>query len=730
MGGAEGATPDEAELALAHLEHELAWLEALLRLRLRELQAAGVLPSPDERFPGTVVAPQEVEARLRGYRASTPEHRTAAEREAVEALAQAARARDGFVAAHEGPASRLPLHVLRTRLRLDPDEYMLFLVALAPELDPSFARLYAWLQNHFDRPYATLALVADVLVRRRPVAVHRLLRLQGPLVQHGLVRIGAAPPGGSTMYAPLSIDPRIVRLAQGEVELDPSLEPWCAVLGARPTSSMVLEAAIEPRVLALVDQFARLCDQPWDLPVLELSAPPETGKRHLAQVLAHALGTHVLAIDVEALIDLHEPEAALRSALREALIRGALACVRCGELLAPATGPASDDRPERRALPPRRWIPQALRGFPGALVLTTTGEARALELDRVVHRLGWGYPDEAHATRLWDALLPARHRGEGAAPAELARRFELAPGQMVTALAAALAEHPGRRLQGGAVHQQVRAQVRNRLGEAAHLVESTATWDDLIVTDEVQVKLQELVNRHRYGHVAAREWGLGRRFGGSLGLSVLFAGPSGTGKTMAAGIVARELGLDLYQVDLSRVVSKWLGETEKALARIFDEAERARAILLFDEADSLFSKRTSVESSNDRYANLEVNFLLQRVERFRGVAILTTNFPDSLDQAFKRRLSAQVTFPPPDVTQREALWRSMLAQPGLKKDDGIGYEALARRFELAGGLIKNAVVRAVFLALPAGVPVSEDLLVRAATAEMADHGMLVRQARR
>jgi SpoVK/Ycf46/Vps4 family AAA+-type ATPase len=194
---------------------------------------------------------------------------------------------------------------------------------------------------------------------------------------------------------------------------------------------------------------------------------------------------------------------------------------------------------------------------------------------------------------------------------------------------------------------------------------------------------------------------------------------------MMAGIVAAELGRDIYRIDLSRVASKWVGETEKNLARVFDEAEKAQVVLLFDEADSLFSQRTGIQSANDRFANMEVNFLLQRMEAFDGISILTTNFATSIDDAFQRRLRFRLTFPMPNAELREQLWRSMLPAEAATAPD-IDFGRLAARFELSGGHIKNALVRAAFLAAAEGSPIAHDHVHRAAVAEASEIGQAVR----
>jgi len=209
----------------------------------------------------------------------------------------------------------------------------------------------------------------------------------------------------------------------------------------------------------------------------------------------------------------------------------------------------------------------------------------------------------------------------------------------------------------------------------------------------------------------------------SRGLTALFSGPPGTGKTLVAGVIARELGLDLYQVDLSKLMSKWLGETERNLAAVFDAAEDGQVILLFDEADSLFAKRTEVRSSNDRYANLEVNYLLQRLDAFEGIAILTTNASGSIDPAFKRRLSFRLSFPFPDEDTREQLWRAHLP-PTLPVTGELALDKLARKYQLSGGYIRNACLRAAFLAAEDGAGVTQQHLERAVALEYAELGKL------
>ncbi|MBA3817716.1 MAG: ATP-binding protein [Deltaproteobacteria bacterium] len=241
-------------------------------------------------------------------------------------------------------------------------------------------------------------------------------------------------------------------------------------------------------------------------------------------------------------------------------------------------------------------------------------------------------------------------------------------------------------------------------------------WDDLVLPSYQLEAIVELRARIRGRAHVYEHWGFGDKVGRGLGVSALFSGPPGTGKTMVASLLASELGLELYQVDLGKVVSKYIGETEKNLASLFDAAEASCALLLFDEADSLFGKRTDVKSSNDRYANLETNYLLQRLESFSGVCLLTTNHESAIDEAFMRRLSMHLRFDMPDIEERERLWITMMPS-SAPLDDGIDFNQLATRYVMSGGYIRNAALRAAFIAYEARSWITANILERAARRE-------------
>jgi SpoVK/Ycf46/Vps4 family AAA+-type ATPase len=307
--------------------------------------------------------------------------------------------------------------------------------------------------------------------------------------------------------------------------------------------------------------------------------------------------------------------------------------------------------------------------------------------------------------------------------AGLAARYRIGPGTIHRAVAAASSIHDPASPCDDRIDAFLRQSRDLRLSDHARRVDRLASWADLVLPSDIMDSLRELIGRVRHRRTVFEQWGMSRTMATSRGLTALFQGQPGTGKTLVAGVIARELGLDLYQVDLSKVMSKWLGETERNLAAIFDAAEDGQVILLFDEADSLFAKRTEVRSSNDRYANLEVNYLLQRLDAFEGIAILTTNASGSIDPAFKRRLSFRLSFPFPDEDTREQLWRAHLP-PKLPVIGPLALDRLAHKYQLSGGYIRNACLRAAFLAAQDGHAVTQAHLERAVALEFAELGKL------
>jgi hypothetical protein len=396
--------------------------------------------------------------------------------------------------------------------------------------------------------------------------------------------------------------------------------------------------------------------------------------------------------------------------LREALLAGALPIVRLDRL-----------RPADRALDDvldildRHEAPLAIVA-PTALVGTL--------VERVAHLAVMDVPrmSLADQVRLWTAELARRGLACEELPARIVASYDMPPAgiaQVVRRLPADTA------VDLAAVQEAVRTGATSELWGLATRVTTTLTWDDATFADTTRDLLTELVAHARHRVTVFEDWGYQRKISYGRALTALFYGAPGTGKTLAASLVAADLGRDLFRVDLSRIVDKYVGETEKNLDRIFAEAQRSHAMLLFDEADSLFAKRTGVESANDRYANLAVNYLLQALEAFDGICILTTNMEGSIDQAFRRRMRFRIEFPKPSIAEQAALWRGMIT-PQARVAPDMPWLAIAEQFpEMTGGHIRSAVLRAAFLAVAEGGIIDVDRIRRAAHAEYEELGHVV-----
>jgi SpoVK/Ycf46/Vps4 family AAA+-type ATPase len=308
----------------------------------------------------------------------------------------------------------------------------------------------------------------------------------------------------------------------------------------------------------------------------------------------------------------------------------------------------------------------------------------------------------------------------------LADCFAFTPGQISSAIAAAdeaqsLSEFGAKTVDTPSLFEAARAQSDQSLGNLAVKIKMIHNWDDLILPRLTFQRVKEIAAAIRHRHLVYSEWGFGKRIGAGLGLKVLFSGPSGTGKTMTAGVIARDFGLDLYKIDLSSIVSKYIGETEKNLDRIFRAAKSSNAILFFDEADALFGKRSEVKDAHDRYANIEVAYLLQKIEEYEGVVILASNLSKNIDEAFSRRMHCVVEFPLPDETHREQLWRGMFP-PEVPLGNDVDFQFLAKQFPIAGGDIRNVALDAAFLAAQDGRVVTMRELAKALARQMIKQG--------
>jgi hypothetical protein len=437
------------------------------------------------------------------------------------------------------------------------------------------------------------------------------------------------------------------------------------------------------------------------------------GRHTLLASLAARAGRGIGVIDLTGIgRDPTRIAATLEGALRRAKLRGLIPCVDNLDLMAP-------EDPDLQL-----QITAVLRRHPGPLAVRLPAEARPL-LDPGYLQLDLPSRSEHDRTTSWKMALD-RHGIELGDTSDLAARYRVGPG-IIERVCSEVARMPDQPVDAAgwirALDNAVRQHLVNRIGGSANRVAHLSSWADVVLPEDITDSLLELTSRVRHRKVVFEKWGFGRSLTTARGITALFQGSPGTGKTMVAGVIARDLGLEMYRVDVSRITSKWIGETEKNLGALFDAAEEGQVMLLFDEADSLFAKRTEVKSSVDRYANMEVNYLLQRLDSFEGIAILTTNFGSSIDSAFKRRLTYRVTFPFPDEEMREQLWKSLIP-PQVPISGKLDFASLAQRFRLSGGYIRNAALRAAFLAVEEGSALTHAHLERAIRMEFREIGKL------
>ncbi len=609
---------------------------------------------------------------------------------------------DNARTAREGRVT--PLEALARDFGLSPLASLLMFAIAAPRLRGEFARVYGILANDPGRPLVDEHLLA-LLVGDDPHVVSRELDADRPLRKHGLVQLGA----GTRPFAALTVEPLVVRyLADQDLagEADD-------VLTARHADRALEELDVPRPLVVTALQFLAAPRDEGDARIV-VRGRTGSGRHTLLAALAARVGRAIGVIDLMSAAprDAARVTATLETALRRAKLRGLLPCVDGLELVAP-------DDPDLRM-----QITAVLRRHPGPLAVRLPPDGRP-PLDPGYLQLDLPARNEHERTVSWTAALQ-RHAIALADPTDLAARYRVGPG-IIERVCIEVSHRPDRPTDAAAwirtLDDGVRQHLVSRIGGSASRVSHLASWADIVLPEDISDSLLEITSRVRHRKIVFEKWGFERSITSARGITALFQGSPGTGKTMVAGVIARDLGLEMYRVDVSRITSKWIGETEKNLGALFDAAEEGQVMLLFDEADSLFAKRTEVKSSVDRYANQEVNYLLQRFDTFEGIAILTTNFGNSIDSAFKRRLTYRVTFPFPDEEMREQLWRSLIPAQ-VPVTGALDFKSLAQRFRLSGGYIRNAALRAAFLAVEEGSSLTQEHLERAIRMEFREIGKL------
>ncbi|TAH49046.1 MAG: ATP-binding protein [Chloroflexota bacterium] len=580
---------------------------------------------------------------------------------------------------------------LSEQLGLSRFESQVLLLCAAMELDTRIASLCARAQDDPQRAFPTFALALalfaepawEALSPDRPLRYWRLLEINQPAAQ---------PLTASALRA----DERIVNYLKGLNTLDDRLAALLQPVAFDSETAAELPPSQERAAQEIIARWQRV--QNGALPVAQLLGADASSKQSVAAYTARMLGRQLFRLDAAALP--HHP------AERETFAR----LWQRESILLPLALYLDAHESDRAAQGQDEPLKHFLARTDGILFLGTR-ENTILSM-RANFAIEVAKPTPSEQQLLWHQALGERVNGFAA---QLAAQFDLNP-ESIERIAR---ETSNATIDDGtqferAVWATCCAMTRPRLDALAQRIDPKATWDNLVLPIEQTQLLHQIAHQVGQRHTVYQEWGFGDKMNRGLGISALFAGESGTGKTMAAEVIANDLELNLYRIDLSAVVSKYIGETEKNLRRLFDAAEDGGAILFFDEADALFGKRSEVKDSHDRYANIEINYLLQRMEQYRGLAILATNMKSALDPAFMRRLRFIVNFPFPSASERKMIWQRVF--PASMPKAELDYDRLAR-FNLTGGNIHSIALNAAFLAAQNKTPVTMPQVLTAMRAE-------------
>ncbi len=716
---------------VTHLQAEMQWLDLLLHREILRLRARYQL-SFDE-FRGLYVSDEQVDALVnQKQQESLSEHDIAESIQQITNQAEQLRLQCRQTR-HAAPE----LNAVSQEFGLSVPEQEILLLALASELHSKYETLFACLNNDIQRKYLTVELALRVLAPPGIEGLHwrGLLRAEARLFSSGLLRQVTVNERQSSLHASISPHPLLVRVLLGFGIADGTgyrIKPPAA---QRDGLWQTLPCA--PQLRQRLQQWAVHVQQQLHadlgvaLPVAVLAGPAGNGAAEVVSVLAASWQRPLVHLDLRLPLATGETFSSRIHAARFAQrLSGAVLHIVGLEML---LDQEQKFHPEgitlSKALAQERHLPVLVQAASLAQWQHLFPQQRCLIFQ-------FTDPDYAQRLMLWEQSLNTIFAGSQ--PVELpkdalsivADRFYLTA-QQIHAASQALADHAQSgsedvaeigKLDTVQLMSAAREQSNQPLDRLAQRVASRFDWPDLILPGNAKQRLQEITSAIRNRQTVLGQWGFDKHQS-NHGLKALFAGPSGTGKTMAASIIARELGLELFKIDLSQLVSKYIGETEKNLDKIFRAAQQANAILFFDEADALFGKRSEVKDAHDRYANIEVSYLLQKMEDpdFTGVVLLATNLARNIDDAFARRINYMVEFPQPDPDSRLRLWRAMIpAQAPLAADVDLYF--LAQQFNLAGGDIRNVILESAFLAAQQQQKISMKHIIQCMSRQMMKQG--------
>ena len=577
-----------------------------------------------------------------------------------------------------------PLDRLAHLYQLDALDRDAIVIALAPEIDLRYERLYAYLQDDVTRKRPTVDLVLNLVCgsREEKLAGRSRFSSEGPLIANQILHLTADPAlaNPALLGHYLKVDEGIIHYLLGHTGLDQRLR----------SSSRLVEVSSEETLpneegLWRLETLARSARTNRTPLCLYFQGPRTSLKRRTARAIAARLGAPLIEVDASQLDAEHHASLLFR----EAVVRDAVVYIE------------GNDAAIDNTSSPVRALWNRLQAFPGIAILA--GQRTWLSPPVPVVTFPFEQLRATDRRRIWEEKLSEiREKPKPETVDRLASTYRLTEDdiQQVVARAERDAQARGADLD-STLLRLARSQGARELAPMAQRMAPIYTWNDLVLPPATIQLLREIADQARFRTVVLDDWGFDRKLSLGKGLTALFAGPPGVGKTMAVEVIAKDLNLDIYRIDLSQVVSKYIGETEKNLAHVFDQAAEGNAILFFDECDALFGKRTEVHNAHDKYANTEVSYLLQRIEEYEGLCILATNFQQNLDPAFLRRLRFIVSIEFPNEQSRTHIWERVWPED-TPVSRAVDAEFLGKQFKLAGGSIRNAALSAAFLAAAEG----------------------------
>ena len=600
-------------------------------------------------------------------------------------------------------------------LNLSPFEQKCLVACIAPEIDPKYEKVYGYFENDTSIKTPSINLLMKIFISSEDerIEARKLFSLQAPLVRLLLESGNDLSDNCIPLISRhLKLDDWVVNYLLDINILDSRLIHVAELIQTRQIENISTDTE-NVRILRFIDYYRN--GRSRRNQILYFYGPDGAGKKEYVLAVCEHMGLPLIVADLEKILSSDLPfDEILRLLGRQIRIMDGILCLENFQLL------VSEERSQQIRI---NRILQMLHEFSETTFILGRTQWHLTNTDsRFAYvAVEYSYPSATERKKYWQELSSKYQLDTNLNLNNFSEVFRFTPGQIENVLR--LGENCS--VWNGASNGRIEAkdltnacytQSNRKLGELAKKIDTLYTMDMLVLPEDQMLQMNEICRQVKYRSIVYEKWGFEKRLALGKGLNIMFSGPPGSGKTMAAEVIANEIGLEIYKIDVSRVVSKYIGETEKNLGEIFHEAETSNVILFFDEADALFGKRSEVKDSHDRYANVEIGYLLQRMEEYKGIVILATNLNQNIDEAFLRRLHFNIAFPFPDKEQRKLIWLSIFPS-GAPVEDKLDYDFLAEKFVMAGGNIKNIALNAAFYAAHAGCPIGIKQIMQAAKRE-------------